>query len=89
MQYVVKSKLNKAKNWNLPTQLSHRLQWDARGGRNILHVKQYLSLTDWPRTKISFVLGGGRYVGEFALFGTSDREKPKVSIQIHMYNNII
>lgn len=53
------------------TQLSHRLQWEARGGRNILHVKQYFSLTVCPLTKISFVRGGGRYVGLLSAFGTS------------------
>lgn len=31
--------------FNLPTQLSQRLQWEARGGLKILQVKQYLSLT--------------------------------------------
>ena len=47
------------------------LQWEARGGRNILQVKQYLSLTGWPRTMTSLVRGGGRYVGELlALLGT-------------------
>lgn len=46
----------------LPTQLSHRLQWDVRGGRNILHVKQYLSFTTWSFISISLVRGGGRYV---------------------------
>lgn len=34
------------KTGNLPTQLSHKLQCDARGGRNILHVKQYFNLID-------------------------------------------
>lgn len=48
----------------LPTQLSHRLQWDVRGGRNILHVKQYLSLTTWSFIRISLVRGGGRYVDD-------------------------
>ena len=45
---------------HLPTQLSHMLQWEARGGRNILHVKQYFSLTVCPFTVISFVRAGGR-----------------------------
>lgn len=56
----------------LPTQLSQRLQCDARGGRNILHVKQYFNFTVCPRTRISLVLGGGLNVGELALFGTSE-----------------
>ena len=47
---------------NLPTQLSQRLQWEARGGLKILHVKQYLSLMTWPLITTSFVRGGGRYV---------------------------
>lgn len=45
-----------------PTQLSHRLQWEVRGGRNILQVKQYLSFTTCWLMRISFVRGGGRYV---------------------------
>ena len=48
------------KNYILPTQLSHKLQWDALGGRNILQVKQYFNLTGCPFIRISFVLGGGR-----------------------------
>ena len=56
---------------NLPTQLSQRLQCEALGGRKILQVKQYLSLTVCPLICISLVRGGGRYVGEFALLGTS------------------
>jgi hypothetical protein len=55
----------------LPTQLSHKLQCDARGGLNILHVKQYFNFTGCPLTNTSFVLGGGLYVGELPLFGTS------------------
>lgn len=47
-----------------PTQLSHRLQCEVRGGRNILHVKQYLSLTSCPFMRISLVRGGGRYVAD-------------------------
>lgn len=43
-----------------PTQLSHKLQWDARGGLNILQVKQYFNLILWPWIKTSFVRGGGR-----------------------------
>lgn len=43
-----------------PTQLSHMLQWEALGGRNILHVKQYLSFIVWPFTTISLVRAGGR-----------------------------
>lgn len=45
---------------DLPTQLSQRLQWEARGGRNILHVKQYFNLTTCPLITTSLVLGGGR-----------------------------
>lgn len=47
---------------SLPTQLSHMLQWEALGGRNILHVKQNLSLTVCPFIVISLTRGGGRYV---------------------------
>lgn len=46
-------------HFNLPTQLSHRLQWEARGGLKILQVKQYFSLTVWPLMTTSLVLGGG------------------------------
>lgn len=53
------------------TQLSHRLQCEARGGLNILQVKQYFSLTVCPLTSTSLVRGGGRYVGLFSEFGTS------------------
>lgn len=49
----------------------HKLQCDARGGRKILHVKQYFNLTVCPLTNTSFVRGGGRYVGLFNEFGTS------------------
>ena len=35
---------------NLSTQLSHMEQWEALGGRKILHVKQYFSFTDCPFT---------------------------------------
>ena len=48
----------------LPTQLSHRLQCEVRGGRNILQVKQYFSLTTCWLIRISLVRGGGRYVEE-------------------------
>lgn len=44
-----------------PTQLSQKLQWEVRGGRNVLHVKQYLSFTTCWLMRISLVLGGGRY----------------------------
>lgn len=56
---------------NLPTQLSHKLQCEALGGLNILQVKQYFNFTGCPRTNTSFVLGGGLYVLELPLFGTS------------------
>lgn len=55
----------------IPTQLSHKLQWEALGGLNILHVKQYFNFTGCPLIKTSFVLGGGLYVLELPLFGTS------------------
>lgn len=69
----------------IPTQLSHRLQCDALGGRNILQVKQYLSLTGWPRTRISCVLGGGLCVGELALFGTKTKKDDNYFIDIQYY----
>lgn len=43
----------------LPTQLSHKLQCDARGGRNILQVKQYFSFIGKPFTTTSRTRGGG------------------------------
>lgn len=46
-------------HFHSPTQLSHRLQWEARGGLKILQVKQYFSLTVWPLITTSLVLGGG------------------------------
>lgn len=61
----------------IPTQLSHKLQWEALGGLNILHVKQYFSFTGCPLTKTSFVLGGGLYVLELPLFGTSIGQQEK------------
>lgn len=45
----------------LPTQLSHKLQWEVRGGRKVLQVKQYLSFTTCWLMRTSLVLGGGRY----------------------------
>lgn len=69
-----------------PTQLSHKLQCDALGGRNILHVKQYLSFTGCPRTIISFVRGGGLYVGELPLFGTSAEKKKYI---LKYFKNIL
>lgn len=56
-----------------PTQLSQRLQCDVRGGRNILQVKQYLSLTSCPFIRISLVRGGGRYVAEPQLSKNTNR----------------
>ena len=44
----------------LPTQLSHTLQCDALGGRNILQVKQYFNFTGVPLITMSIVRGGGR-----------------------------
>lgn len=49
---------------SLPTQLSHMLQCEVRGGRNILQVKQYLSFTTCWLMRISLVRGGGWYVEE-------------------------
>lgn len=54
---------------NLPTQLLHKLQWEALGGLNILHVTQYLSLIEFPLIITSLVLGGGLVVGAPPLFG--------------------
>ena len=45
---------------DLSTQLSQMEQCEARGGRNILQVKQYFSLTVWFLITTSFVRGGGR-----------------------------
>lgn len=56
-----------------PTQLSHRLQCEVRGGRNILQVKQYLSLTSCPFIRISLVRGGGRYVADPQLSKNTNR----------------
>jgi hypothetical protein len=53
---------------NLPTQLSQVPQWEARGGRNILQVKQYLDLTVCPLITTSFVRGGGRNVVALPVF---------------------
>ena len=44
---------------DLPTQLSHILQWTARGGRKIRQVEQYLSLITTPLTRASSTRGGG------------------------------
>ena len=46
---------------DLSTQLSQMEQWEALGGRNILHVKQYFNFIVWLLITISLVLGGGRY----------------------------
>lgn len=54
-----------------PTQLSQRLQCEARGGRKILQVKQYFSFTVCPLMITSFVLGGGRYPPELEPFAIS------------------
>lgn len=56
LKLPVKKKLE---NHNSPTQLSQRLQWEARGGLKILQVKQYFNLTVWPLMTTSLVLGGG------------------------------
>lgn len=54
-----------------PTQLSQRLQCEARGGRKILQVKQYFNFTVCPLMITSFVLGGGRYPPELEPFAIS------------------
>lgn len=54
---------------NLPTQLSHMLQCDARGGRKILHVKQYFSLMTCPLISTSICRAGGRYTPGSAVCG--------------------
>lgn len=58
-----------------PTQLSHRLQWEARGGRKILQVKQYFSFTVWPLMMTSLVLGGGRYPPELVPLAISTERR--------------
>lgn len=60
-----------------PTQLSHRLQWEARGGRKILQVKQYFSFTVWPLMMTSLVLGGGRYPPELVPLAISVEGRKK------------
>lgn len=68
LTFIIKYNLyhftNKIKIRISPTQLSHRLQCEVRGGRNILQVKQYLSLTSCSFIRISLVRGGGRYVAD-------------------------
>lgn len=65
-----------------PTQLSHRLQWEARGGRKILQVKQYFSFTVWPLMMTSLVLGGGRYPPELVPLAISmERRKNSTHLQ--------
>ena len=69
----------------LPTQLSHRLQWEALGGRNILHVKQYFNFTTCPLITTSLVRGGGLYaplvvelgISEIKIRSDSKKEKEK------------
>lgn len=63
----------------IPTQLSHRLQCEALGGLNILQVKQYFNFTGCPLTNTSFVRGGGLYILELPLFGTSLQHVKKQS----------
>ena len=69
----------------LPTQLSHRLQWEALGGRNILQVKQYFSFITWPLMTTSFVRGGGRYVPGVWAFGCSATNYNKMFRKHVMY----
>lgn len=59
--------------FNSPTQLSQRLQCEARGGRKILQVKQYFNFTVCPLMTTSFVLGGGRYPPELEPFAISEQ----------------
>lgn len=65
-------------NTDSPTQLSQRLQCDARGGLKILQVKQYLSFTVCPWIMISFVRGGGRYPVVLEPLATSVRRREVV-----------
>lgn len=64
---------------HLPTQLSQTLQWEVRGGRNILQVKQYFSFTICPLIITSRVRGGGRYVELPVLSEGGRRERWGVS----------
>ena len=73
---------------NLPTQLSQRLQWEARGGLKILHVKQYLSLMTWPLITTSFVRGGGRYVFGDPEAGISAMERDPIVTTTKSTKNI-
>lgn len=66
-----------------PTQLSQRLQCEARGGRKILQVKQYFSFTVCPLMITSFVLGGGRYPPELEPFAISKHENTRHEM-LHM-----
>lgn len=58
-----------------PTQLSQRLQWEVRGGRNILQVKQYFSFTTCWLMRISLVRGGGRYVEDPEVSKNKDAQR--------------
>lgn len=60
---------------SLPTQLSHKLQWEVRGSRNVLQVKQYLSFTTCWLMRTSLVRGGGRYVDDPEV--SENREVPE------------
>lgn len=73
----------------IPTQLSQKLQCDALGGLNILHVKQYLSLTTCPLIITSFVLGGGLYVPGDVVFGTSERTYVQMYLVLRLRNTCI
>jgi hypothetical protein len=53
--------------------LSQIEQWEARGGRNILHVKQYFNFIVTPLISISFILGGGRYPLNFEIARSSSK----------------
>ena len=51
-------------------QLSHIEQCEARGGLNILQVKQYFNLTVSPLTWTSLVRGGLRKLAELCVRST-------------------
>lgn len=76
-QHIAAVQVSAGEEDHSPTQLSHKLQWEALGGRNILQVKQYFNFIVCPLTTTSLVRGGGRNVGELDPFGTSGRKKRK------------
>lgn len=64
-------------------------QWEALGGRKILQVKQYFSLTVTPLTMISLVRGGGLNRGPLPEFGTSEGQSKTDECDIKVYVDII